>query len=262
MRVSPLMVCSLFLLLSSCVNSPTGRHQLILIGDSQMSQMGVASFAEMKQKTPPINDAKAMTYVSCVSNALLKAAGENPTKWEIQIFNDKTPNAFALPGKKIGVHTGMFAVAKTPAQLAAVLGHEIGHVQAKHGAERASLTMTSQMLQQAAAVGLQNNENSQAIMAALGVGSQLGLMLPYSRTHESEADYMGEMLMAKAGFNPQESIQLWQNMAAVSGANPPEFMSTHPAGKTRIQKLTNALPEANAIYQRAVAMGNNPQCKM
>jgi len=252
-----LLFCSA---LTSCVDSPTGRSQLILVGDGQMSQMGAASFSEIKQQMPPVNDVKAVSYVTCISTALLKAAGENPAKWEVQIFNDKSPNAFALPGKKIGVHTGMFAVAKTPAQLAAVIGHEIGHVQAKHGAERVSLSMTSQMVQQVAAVGLQNNENSQAIMSALGVGSQLGVMLPYSRTHETEADHIGQMLMAKAGFDPQESIYLWQNMSAVGGGNPPEFLSTHPTGKTRIQKLTQAMPQASAAYHKAVGMGINPKC--
>ncbi len=250
-----------FALLISCASSPTGRSQLILISDSQIAQMGIASFTQMKEQSPPVKDAAASTYVSCVSNALLKAAGENPVKWEVQVFNDKSPNAFALPGRKIGVHTGMFSVAQTPAQLAAVIGHEIGHVQAKHGAERVSLNMASQLSQQAAAISLQNNENSQLIMAAIGLGSQIGVMLPYSRTHESEADYIGLKLMAKAGFDPQDSIDLWINMSKASNGNPPEFLSTHPSGKTRIQKLSANMPEANAIYQSVKAKGLVPQCK-
>ena len=144
---------------------------------------------------------------------------------------------------------------------AAVIGHEIGHVQAKHGAERVSLNMTSQMVQQAAAIGLQNNANGQMIMAALGVGSQLGVMLPYSRTHESEADYIGLILMAKAGFEPRESVALWQNMAKAGGGNPPEFLSTHPSGKTRIEKLNKDMGEATKVYQKALARGVSPQCR-
>jgi predicted Zn-dependent protease len=256
----PYIILSI-LILVACASSPTGRSQLILIGDSQIAQMGIASFAQMKEKSPPVKNASATAYVSCISNVLLKAAGENPAAWEVQVFNDKSPNAFALPGRKIGVHTGMFAVAKTPAQLAAVIGHEIGHVQAKHGAERVSLNMASQLGQQAAAVGLQNNENSQLIMAAIGLGSQIGIMLPYSRTHESEADFIGLRLMAKAGFDPQQSIDLWNNMAKAGGGNPPEFLSTHPSGKTRIQKLSANMPEANALYQSVKAKGLEPQCK-
>lgn len=259
MRLFPLL--TLFLLLVSCSSSPTGRNQLILVGDSQMSQLGAASFAQMKEKTPPVKDPAATAYVSCVSNALLKVAGENPAGWEIQVFNDKTPNAFALPGRKIGVHTGMFAVAQTPSQLAAVIGHEIGHVQAKHGAERVSLNLGAQVVQQAAAIGLQNNQNGPAIMAALGVGTQLGVLLPYSRTHESEADFIGLVLMARAGFDPRESVQLWLNMAKAGGGNPPEFLSTHPSGKTRIEKLNSKMPEAALIYQQALAKGVNPQCR-
>jgi predicted Zn-dependent protease len=246
--------------MTACTSSPTGRNQLILIGESQMAQMGMASFAQMKEKSPPVKDAKSTAYVSCISNALLKAAGENPAAWEVQVFNDKSPNAFALPGKKIGVHTGMFTVAQTPAQLAAVIGHEIGHVQARHGAERVSLNMATQVGQQAAAVGLQDNKDGQLIMAAIGMGSQIGIMLPYSRTHESEADYIGLRLMAKAGFDPQESVQLWVNMSKANGSKPPEFMSTHPSGQTRIKKLSGNMPEANAIYQRVKSRGVSPQC--
>lgn len=253
-----LMVVSFLL---SCSSSPTGRSQLLLIGDSQIAQMGTASFAQMKEKSPPIKDVAANSYVGCISNALLKSAGENPAAWEVQVFNDKTPNAFALPGRKIGVHTGMFAVAKTPAQLAAVIGHEIGHVQAKHGAERVSLNMASQMGQQAAAIGLQGNKDGQLIMAAIGLGSQIGVMLPYSRTHESEADYIGLVLMARAGFDPKESVQLWMNMAKAGGGSQPEFLSTHPSGKTRIEKLNGNMPEATLIYQRALAKSPAPQCK-
>lgn len=257
-RLGSVIVISLLL---SCSSSPTGRSQLLLIGDSQIAQMGIASFAQMKEKSPPVKDAVSTAYVTCISNALLKAAGENPAAWEVQVFNDKTPNAFALPGRKIGVHTGMFAVAKTQAQLAAVIGHEIGHVQAKHGAERVSLNMASQLGQQAAAIGLQGNKDSQLIMAAIGLGSQIGVMLPYSRTHESEADFIGLILMARAGFEPKESVQLWINMAAAGGGNPPEFLSTHPSGKTRIEKLNSKMPEANVVFQRSLAKGLAPQCK-
>ena len=246
--------------LVACTTSPTGRNQFIVVPDAQMNQMGVASFAEMKQKTPPSTDKKFLAYVNCISTALLKATGENPDDWEVQVFNDDSPNAFALPGKKIGVHTGMIKLAENQGQLAAVIGHEIGHVQARHGAERVSMNVSSQVVQQVAAIGLAENENSQAIMMALGLGAQYGVLLPYSRTHESEADYLGLIIMAHAGFDPVQSVELWKNMAKSGGAKPPEFMSTHPSDKTRINELSTNMSRANKLYQTALAKGQKAQC--
>lgn len=248
----------LFLLITACASSPTGRHQLILFSDSQMNDMGAASFSQMQQQTPPSSDAKAVSYVQCISDALLVAAGEKPSKWEVKVFNDDTPNAFALPGNKIGVHTGMIKLAQTPDQLAAVIGHEIGHVQARHGAERVSMNAVTQTGQQLGAAILQGSETGQLTMAALGLGAQFGVLLPYSRKHESEADFIGLQLMAKAGFEPQESVKLWQVMAQYAGGQaPPEFMSTHPSDKTRIKELSDAMPKAMALYRPNL----RPSCK-
>lgn len=240
----------LFFLITACASSPTGRHQLLLFSDSQMKEMGAASFSQMKQQTPPSSDAKYVNYVRCISDAMLVAAGENPSQWEVQVFNDDTPNAFALPGNKIGVHTGMIKLAQNADQLAAVIGHEIGHVQAKHGAERVSMHAVTQTGQQLGAAILQGSETGQLTMAALGLGAQFGVLLPYSRKHESEADFIGLQHMAKAGFTPQESVKLWQVMGQYAGGQaPPEFMSTHPSDKTRIKELSDAMPKALAIYQ-------------
>lgn len=261
MRKTPLLSL-VFLTLLACSTSPTGRNQLILVSDAQMDQMGIASFSQMKEKNPPLADAETNAYVQCISNALLKAAGEQPQSWEVRVFKDDSANAFALPGKKIGVYTGMFNVAKNQHQLAAVIGHEIGHVQAKHGAERVSLNMAAQLGQQVAQISLEDNENAPMIMAAIGIGSQVGVLLPYSRTHESEADYMGLKLMARAGFKPEESVTLWQNMAKAGGGAPPEFLSTHPSDKTRIKQLRSAMGEADALYQQAVSQGLQPACSL
>lgn len=248
MRILPYLV--IFLFISACSSSPTGRQQLILFPDSQMNEMGAASFAQIKQQTPPSKETVSLRYVHCISDALLIAAGENPSNWEVQVFDDESPNAFALPGRKIGVHTGMFKVAINADQLAAVIGHEIGHVQARHGAERVSMNVLAETGQQLTAGVLQNNEAGQLTMAALGVATQFGVLLPYSRKHESEADYIGLELMAKAGFDPQQSVALWQNMArAAQGAAPPEFMSTHPSSNTRIKLLSEAMPKAQSLYQ-------------
>lgn len=245
----------------ACTSSPTGRSQLILFSDSQMASMGAASFQQMKQQTPPLADAAISRYVQCLSNALLLAAGEQPQQWEVQVFEHESPNAFALPGRKIGVHTGMIELAATPAQLAAVIGHEIGHVQARHGAERVSLAFASQAGQQLAAITLQDNENAPLLMAAIGIGSQLGVLLPYSRSHESEADQIGLQLMATAGFDPADAVALWRNMAAAGGGGMPEFLSTHPSSASRIEQLGRLQAAAEPLYQQALAAGRRPDCR-
>lgn len=155
------------------------------------------------------------------------------------VFQEDSANAFALPGGKIGVHTGLLKVADNQSQLAAVIGHEIGHVQAQHSNERMSLQYATQSgMQLLGALAGQDSAAKQGIMAALGVGAEYGLALPFSRKHEAEADIIGLQLMAQAGFDPRESVGLWQNMAAANGGNePPEFMSTHPSNSTRIEGL-------------------------
>lgn len=245
----------------ACATSPLGRRQVLLQSDAQMSQMGAAAYSHMKQEQPLSGNASQNDYVLCVANALL-AVHEDPNGWEINVFADNSANAFALPGKKIGVNAGLLNVAQTPDQLAAVVGHEIGHVMAQHSNERMSLqyaTQTGMQLLQVLA-GESDSENKAMIMGVLGLGAQYGVVLPFSRKHEAEADIIGLQLMAKAGFDPQASIQLWQNMAAASGGSPPEFMSTHPSHETRIGGLQYHMPEASALYQQANAAGRKPSC--
>lgn len=249
----------------ACATSPLGRKQLMLVSDSEMNQMGVQAFQQMKSTTPVDKDPNAKKYIQCIVDPLLQAAqsqsGIPPKDWEVQIFEDKTANAFALPGGKIGVHTGMFKVAKTDAQLAAVIGHEIGHVIAKHGAERMSQQASTQVGLSALGAITPQNPNSNLLMGLLGVGAQVGILLPFSRTQESEADLIGLDLMARAGFDPKQSVELWKNMAAASGGNaPPEWLSTHPADKSRIQNLQSHLPAAMTKFDQARASGLSPRC--
>ncbi len=252
LRLNFLLTPLLTLSLVACQTSPTGRHQIIMISDAEMSQLGAASFSQMKSSNPPIEDSKLTIYVECLSRPLLLAAGENPSEWEVKVFKDATPNAFALPGKKIGVHTGMIGLTSNSGQLAAVIGHEIAHVQAKHGAERVSLNMASQAVQQATAIAVNGKEYSSAAMAAVGLGAQYGVILPYSRTHESEADFIGLKIMAKAGFDPEQAVSLWQTMGKSGGSKPPEFLSTHPASSTRIKQLSAAMLEAKKLQRTNV----------
>ena len=179
------------------------------------------------------------------------------------VFEDDQANAFALPGYKIGVYTGLLKYAKNQDQLAAVMGHEVAHVIAEHGNERVSNQMATQAGLSIAAVllGTEPDDNTALIMAGLGLGAQYGVILPFSRSHESEADLIGLDLMARAGFNPQESVTLWQNMSQ-SGLSPPEFMSTHPSSDTRIEQLRERIPQVQPAYQQAVKNGQRANCKL
>lgn len=252
--------------LVACAVSPTGRKQFILPNytESDMGKMGAAAFTDLKKKQPLYDDAKTNTYVSCVAHAILSSLpGEEGTGWEINVFKDDTPNAFALPGKKIGVHSGILKVAKNQDQLATVIGHEVGHVQAHHSAERLSQQTAAQgaLLVGAIIAGTSDNTQKGLVMGALGAGLTYGVLMPFSRTQESEADMIGLKLMANAGFNPDESIDLWQNMAAADNSKTPEFLSTHPSDQTRMNALNRALPMAEEDAAAARAQGHHPNCK-
>jgi len=244
--------------LAGCATSPTGRNQLLVFPADQMDTMGVQAFEQMRTELPVDTDAAVNKYVDCVANAITDQVSLKGTTWEVVVFKDDSPNAFALPGGKMGVYTGMLKVAENQDQLAAVLGHEVGHVLAQHGNER----MSQQQLTNAAlAVAAGSGYVDPYSMQALGLGAQVGILLPYSRTHESEADVIGLDLMAKAGFDPRQSVQLWKNMAKAGGGAPPEFMSTHPANTTRIDNLLSHMAAALKVYNEARAKGKKPNCK-
>tara|TARA_Y100000768_G_scaffold388986_1_gene389721 strand:+ start:14704 stop:15387 length:684 start_codon:yes stop_codon:yes gene_type:complete len=223
-----------------------------------MQQMGKDSFEKLKQQEKVSTNQAANTYVSCVSHRVLKAMGEKPSDWEVVVFEDKSPNAFALPGKKIGVHTGMIDLAQNPDQLAAVIGHEIGHVLASHGNERVSQNIVAQGTMAAASLAIgQDTTKDQLLIAALGVGAQVGVLLPFSRKHETEADLLGLKYMSKAGFNPQEAANLWVQMKQKAGGSPPEFLSTHPSPDSRIKTLRKEADKYRSQYKKN---DQNTQC--
>lgn len=244
-------------LLAGCAANPlTGRSQFIAMPDAQLNQMGLQAFNQMKHQKPISHSVQYNQFAHCIANALTRQTGG---QWEVVIFKDNSLNAFALPGNKIGVYTGMIKLVDNQDQLAAVIAHEIGHVLSRHSNERASQQMAvsqgMSLLQQTAA------GNSPAMMGLLGLGAQYGVLMPYSRTQESEADVIGQKLMASAGFDPRQSVMLWQKMAQASkGQKPIEFMSTHPSDVTRIQDLQQGMPQAMAVYQQAQAAGYHPQC--
>lgn len=259
--------CALSLLLQSCATSPTGRSQVTLIPTSQMNQMGLQSFEELKRKQPLERDNAINQYVRCVANPLIAASQgrTGATSWEVVVFKDETANAFALPGGKIGVHTGLLKVAKTDAQLAAVLGHEVGHVIAEHGNERVSQGLLAQggLMIADLLTGTASPERKQILMTGLGLGAQFGVLLPFSRAHETEADVIGLDLMSRAGFDPRQSVELWKNMKAASGGQaPPEFMSTHPSNDSRIAHLERKIPEVLPQFEMAQRSGLRPRCNL
>lgn len=254
----------LIVVLAACATSPTGRRQLQLFPEAQMDSMGVQAYQQMQQQTPSLEAGPTVDYVQCVTRALLEqvppeyARGE---EWEVTVFRSEAVNAFALPGGKIGVYTGLLEVAETPSQLAAVIGHEIGHVMAEHGNARMSAQMATSVGLTAAAILLGDSPESRLGLAALGLGAQVGVLLPFSRSHESEADRIGLELMAEAGFDPRQAVELWRNMAEASGGGgPPEFLSTHPSEDTRIGRLQEQMPQAMESYERARFDGETPQC--
>lgn len=244
----------------SCSSTPTGRSQLKLMSDSQMDGMGDQSFAEMKKTLKISRDKRKNDYVKCVAQRILKSEGRKVSEWEIVVFDDKAINAFALPGKNIGVYTGILELATDQAELAAIIGHEIGHVDANHGNERVSQNMIVQGGMSVAQISMaaSGNENGQLLMAGLGLGAQFGVLLPFSRKHESEADLIGLRYMAKAGFDPKGSVSLWKKMGA-GGGKGPEFLSTHPNPTTRIDDLNANMKEAMKLYQ---AQKDRPKCQL
>ncbi|MGZ8222818.1 MAG: M48 family metallopeptidase [Methylobacter sp.] len=246
-------------LLNACVTSPTGRSQLVFMPDAQINQMGLQAFDNLKKEKPISTNSQYNQIASCIAGAITQQTGGN---WEVVVFEDASPNAFALPGNKIGIHTGMITLAENQDQLAAVIGHEIGHVLARHSNERASQEMAiSSGMGIIQAVSAPQTALGQTALGMLGVGAQYGILMPYSRTHESEADMIGVDLMAKAGFDPQQSISLWQKMEQASqGQQPLEFMSTHPSHATRIQDLEKHMPQAMGLFQQAQSMGKQPRC--
>ncbi len=245
--------------LSACATSPTGRSQLMLMPESKMTQMGLQAFENLKQEIPVEKDAGTNRYVQCVAGAITRHVGGS---WEIVVFRDNSANAFALPGRKIGVNTGLLNVAANQDQLATVIGHEVAHVLAHHSNERVSQKFAvEQSLGLINAMSNPQTGTGRTMMGLLGVGAQYGILMPYNRTQEAEADRLGLELMARAGFNPSESIVLWRNMSAAGGKQPPEFMSTHPSHSTRISGLRAILPNAQRLQRVAQQQGKRPACK-
>lgn len=265
MRLALSVVALATALLAGCATSPTGRAQLMMVSDSQMSQMGITAFNDLRKQGKFVNAPRERAYATCVASALVAVLPPpwNTQQWEVQIVGDDSANAFALPGGRIGVNRGMFKIATDENQLAVVLGHELSHVVARHGAERVSDNYAVQgaVLAGTLYAGSRGTDTGYAA-AALGLGAEVGILLPFSRTQESEADTLGQRYMAQAGFDPRAAVTLWQKMGAQGGAKPPAFLSTHPAPGNRAKNLGAQAQKLMPVYEQAHAHGHNPHCAM
>ena len=245
-----ILVFLIFTLFSGCVTTPvTERRSLVLIPFEKEVALGEEAYAEILKKEKLSLDGQLITIVERVGKQLAAVSPMPNLKWEFKLIESEQKNAFALPGGKVAIYTGILPVCANEAGLAAVMGHEIAHAIARHGAQRMSQSLIITGLLAATSSTLANNENQKEIMGALGVGTNVGLVLPFSRSNESEADEIGLELMAKAGYDPREAERFWGRFSKMKGGeSPPEILSTHPADTTRIEDIRQLLPKANKIY--------------
>lgn len=222
-------------------NEALGRDQLVLVDDASLSQAGQQAWAQALQANEVSTNPAQNERLRRVGGRIVQAAGLGNQTWEYAVFVSEQPNAFVLPGGRMGVTTALLHLATTDDQLAAVIGHEAAHVLARHAAERQSQSALAQTGVQIAS-GV-SGEHGRTVGALGGLGAQFGVLLPFSRQHELEADRIGVDLMQRAGYNPREALVLWRNMAAQGGASAPEFMSTHPSDATRIAALETYINE-------------------
>lgn len=250
-------------MLAACATSPTGRSQLILKSEEELAAQGEAAFSQLRAEMPLTTDRATIDFVACVANAIVgQLEGEMAElNWELAVVDRPDVNAFVLPGGKITVFTGLLAVTENDDQLAAVMGHEVAHVTARHPNERASRAVATGYTVGflGAIVGGTAMANRSA-STAIQMAAQLGVTLPFTRLQEREADIVGIEYMARAGFDPRASVALWKNMQKTKDSEPPEFLSTHPSSEDRIDKLVAHYPVALKLYNEARVAGKAPDC--
>jgi predicted Zn-dependent protease len=276
-RLAPLivgLVVIVFTVITGWQAGPFGRHQVVGLSPQQEAQLGAQAFRQILEdpKSEVVPRGPALDAVTRIGRRLARASEQEDVleklelkrqdfEWEFRLLRSSQVNAFCLPGGKVVVYTGILPVCETEAGLATVMGHEIGHALAHHGAERMAQQKMVAIGSAAVAGSLDTNDPRKraAILGVLGVGSQLGILLPFSRDHESEADHIGLLLMAAAGYDPREAVAFWGRMEKQGGSKTPEFMSTHPSHGRRIHDLRDWLPEALPLYEASSkADGNAP----
>jgi predicted Zn-dependent protease len=242
------------ILIAACQTVPiTGRSQLLLLSEPDEIRMGIQAYQEILRQSKVSTDAALNEMVRRVGQRIAAATGKTDYQWEFTVIESRQANAFCLPGGKVAVYTGILPITRDEAGLAAVLGHEIAHAIARHGAERVSQELLVQVGLAGTMAALSNRDPATVknVSALLGAGASVGLLLPWGRSQESEADRLGLVYMAKAGYDPRAARDLWIRMAQASKgrARPPEFLSTHPSEETRIKQIEGWLPEALTYYR-------------
>jgi len=245
--------CVLAIGLGCAYNEELGRSQLLFVSSSEMANLASGAWSQLKQQEPTTNDPRYVNRVRRVAPKIIRAAGENPAEWEVQVFDSDQLNAFALPGNKIGIYTGILDMMENDAQIATVIGHEVAHVKFNHSGERYSQSALAQTGLSVAQVATQGTQYGGMVAGVFGLGAQYGVILPFSRKHELEADRFGVRYMARAGYDPNEAIRFWRKMAAQKDGAPPEFLSTHPADATRIEQLRREI--------RMLGAGGHPRAE-
>jgi metalloendopeptidase OMA1, mitochondrial len=255
------LIAAAVLIVKGWQAGPFGRHQVVALNPQQEAQLGAQAFQQVLQQSEVVRNEPIVAVVRHLGGRLADASNNKDVlarlqlkpqqfQWEYRVVRSREVNAFCLPGGKVVVYTGILPVAETEDGLATVLGHEIGHALAHHGAERMAQQQLVQLGQQAIAQSLGDLDprRQREILGLLGAGSQYGILLPFSRKHESEADHIGLLLMAAAGYDPREAVQFWQRMEKVAGGKRAEFTSTHPSHEHRVRNLRTWLSEAEPLY--------------
>ncbi|MGD8628153.1 MAG: M48 family metallopeptidase [bacterium] len=250
----PLLV-AMALFLVSCSKVPfTGRSRFLLVDEATELQMGVTGYEQVLEESNLSEDEDLVRRVRTIGERIAEVTDRDDFDWEFNVIEaDSIANAFCLPGGKVAVYTGIIDLAGSDDELATVMAHEIAHAIARHGAERMTQMLMVDLggMALSEALSAKTETTLQLASIAYGVGTGLLYVLPYSRTHESEADYMGLMYMAKAGYDPRAAVDFWVKMQEQGGAAPPEFLSTHPNPETRIEDLKKWMPEALNYYEKA-----------
>jgi predicted Zn-dependent protease len=262
LKLAPLIIAGIVILFQflgaeKFTNPETGRTERVALSPQQEEALGLQAYQEVLASSDVIQSGRESEVVHRVAERIAGATGKAAAgfNWQVSLVNSPQVNAFCLPGGKIVVYTGILPVAQTEAGLATVIGHEVAHATARHGAQRVfqNSLMQTALIGAAYSLSDMDYQKRQTIMGLLGAGAQYGVILPFGRDHETEADQMGLLYMARAGYDPRESIAFWERMSQAGGSQPPEFMSTHPSHGSRVANLKEFLPRAVEEYEQAKA---------
>lgn len=253
-----LALVTLVSLAGACMKTPvTGRRAFVLLSEDEEMKLGADAYKEALKSEKLCGDNLTLSTVKKIGGQIKNVSGREKWPWEFKVIDEaKTMNAFALPGGKVAVYTGILEPAQNEAALAAIMGHEVAHAVARHGAQRVSQSLLIQAGLSAAALSVEDPKQKEAIVGGLGAGAALGVLLPFSREHELEADAIGLIYMAKAGYDPRQAVRFWERFKkATGGDGAPEFLSTHPAPSSRIRALKKLLPKALKEYNKSPKRG-------